>query len=652
MRLYKLGVTVAVGLGCLFSTTTAFAQFLGPKEYTEHGFQIERYEPSIAGESTFGIERPWYSSTRWFAADLTLDEGHNLAYVGGLRKDANTALDNQLVGHLDLAASFLDRFLFGISLPLTLYETGTLYNGIAPLGYGGFNHSQGFGDPRLSGMLRLFGHSDRSPIAMHIGAHVWIPSVGDRNQQGHDGDASARVMPELVLDGRILRTLRWTFNFGYYWRDDAKITDLATQLKNVVGDTINAGLELAFTSKDNRFNIGPELWFASEALHGKFMYKGYTELELIVSAHYLIADQVRIGVGIGGAPVKDIGTPELRALFRLAYAPVRKHAPPPPPDTDHDGIPDNEDACPGVAGVRTMDPKTNGCPPPPPDRDHDGVVDSDDLCPDEPVGDHPDPKRPGCPAKDSDGDGVYDYDDMCPDTPAGAHPDPAKKGCPAIDSDGDGVFDYEDKCPQVPAGAHPETAPDKLGCPKPDRDHDTVPDDVDACPDKPGAPSPDPKKNGCPGLVEVKNGVIVIFQPVFFATIKDTILKKSFPVLNAVADALKAEPEIKKIMIEGHTDNRGKASKNMELSDRRARSVMNYLIGKGIAAERLDAQGYGDSKPVASNKTSKGRAANRRVEFHIVDPPQGGAMAPSGGDVQTKPPVEKAPATAPTPPSP
>jgi len=453
-------------------------------------------------------------------------------------------------------------------------------------------------------------------------------------------------MPRLVLAGRVARAFRWTFNFGYYWRDDAKITNLPTSIANVVGDEVTTGIELAYTTQNNRFNIGPEIWFSSHALNDKFFHKEFTSLEILASAHYLIADMFRIGVGVGGAAQQDIGTPQARVLFRFAYAPVRKHANRVVIiDTDKDGIPDSEDACPGTPGVRTDDPKTNGCPPAPPDRDHDGVLDPDDLCPDEPVGDHPDPKRPGCPAKDSDGDGVYDYEDQCPDTPAGTHPDPAKKGCPAIDSDGDGVFDYEDKCPQIPAGAHPETAPDKLGCPKPDRDHDTVPDDVDACPDKPGAPSPDPKKNGCPGLVEVKNGVIVIFQPVFFATNKDTILKKSFPVLNAVADALKAEPEIKKIMIEGHTDNRGKASRNMELSDRRARSVLNYLVSHGIAAERLDAQGYGDSKPVADNKTSKGRAANRRVEFHIVDPPQGSMPGPG----QESPPVQKAPSTAPTP---
>lgn len=650
MRLNKLSTTVVVGLFCSLFSTKALAQFLGPPEpRVEHGFQIERYEPTFAGESTFGVERPWYSGERWFAADFTLDEGHNPAWIGVNRGGGHGAIDDQLVGHLNLAASFLNRFLFGISLQETLYEGGSLVNGAQPL-QGSHNGGTAFGDPRISGMLRLFGHADWSPISMHIGADVWIPRVGDANQQGHDGDASARVMPKLVLAGRVARAFRWSFNFGYYWRDDAKITSLPTDIKNIVGDEVRVGIELGYTTRNNRFNIGPEIWFSSHALNDKFFYKQYTSLEILASVHYLIADMFRIGFGIGGAAQQDIGTPQLRALFRLAYAPVRKRAAAKVViiDTDKDGIPDSEDACPAVPGVRTDDPKTNGCPPPPPDRDHDGFLDSEDLCPDEPAGDHPDPKRKGCPAKDSDGDGVYDYEDQCPDTPAGPHPDPAKKGCPAIDSDGDGFFDYEDECPQVPAGAHPDPA--HKGCPKPDRDHDTVPDDVDACPDKPGAPNPDPKKNGCPGLVEVKNGVIVIFQPVFFATGKDKILAKSYPVLNAVADALKAEPEIKKIMIEGHTDNVGKASKNMELSDRRARSVLTYLVQHGIASERLDSQGYGDSKPVADNKTKKGKAANRRVEFHIIDPPQGGSLAPSGEPpAVTKPPVEKLPPPAPAP---
>jgi outer membrane protein OmpA-like peptidoglycan-associated protein len=149
-----------------------------------------------------------------------------------------------------------------------------------------------------------------------------------------------------------------------------------------------------------------------------------------------------------------------------------------------------------------------------------------------------------------------------------------------------------------------------------------VQDPVDACPDQPGAPNPDPKKNGCPGLVSVTGGQIVIVKPVFFATNKDVILKKSFEVLQSVADALKASPQIKKVRVEGHTDDRGKVAYNTELSDRRAKSVMKWLVEHGIEEGRLAAQGFGPAKPIADNKTADGRAKNRRVDFVIVDPPQ------------------------------
>ena len=252
------------------------------------------------------------------------------------------------------------------------------------------------------------------------------------------------------------------------------------------------------------------------------------------------------------------------------------------------------------------------------DRDNDGVPDSEDLCPDVPQGPHPNPTRRGCPDGDRDKDGVLDSVDQCPDTPAGDHPNPKRPGCPDKDTDGDGVYDSVDLCPTVPAGLHPD--PDKPGCPLPDRDGDGIPDNVDACPDKPGAPNPDPKKNGCPGLVEIKNGKIVILKPVFFQTNKDKILKKSYPVLQAVANALLEETNIKRLSIEGHTDSVGTAAKNLDLSERRAKSVMTWLLAHGIDADRLEAHGYGLTRPIADNKTSAGRAVNRRVEFRIVGP--------------------------------
>ena len=310
----------------------------------------------------------------------------------------------------------------------------------------------------------------------------------------------------------------------------------------------------------------------------------------MVSAHYLIADMFRIGVGIGGAPQQDIGTPAgARAVpVRLCACAQARRAEGRRRRYGQGRHSRQRGRVPGYAwrahrrirrrtAARRRRPIaiTTAC------------MDADDLCPDEPVGDHPDPKRPGCPAKDSDGDGVYDYEDHCPDTPAGRTRIRTRRAARPSTATATASSTTKTSARRFRPARIRRRDPAKLGCPKPDRDHDTVPDDVDACPDKPGAPSPDPKKNGCPGLVEVKNGVIVIFQPVFFATNKDTILKKSFPVLNAVADALKAEPEIKKIMIEGHTDNRGKASRNMELSDRRARSVLN--VPRAARASRRSA---------------------------------------------------------------
>ena len=216
-------------------------------------------------------------------------------------------------------------------------------------------------------------------------------------------------------------------------------------------------------------------------------------------------------------------------------------------------------------------------------------------------------------------DGVLDRQDQCPDTPMGPTPDPRRPGCPASDSDNDGVLDPVDQCLFEPAGPNPDPA--RLGCPLPDRDHDTVPDPRDACPDKPGSPNPDPKKNGCPGLVEVKNGQLVLLKPVFFALDKDVILAQSFPVLQAVADALQATPAIKKIRIEGHTDSQGKPAYNLDLSDRRTRSVSKWLVAHGIAESRLEARGYGQLRPIDTNATPAGRARNRRVEFLILEGP-------------------------------
>ncbi len=306
----------------------------------------------------------------------------------------------------------------------------------------------------------------------------------------------------------------------------------------------------------------------------------------------------------------DLPEDALAWVIGVSVSLQRRHLGAPPPPSEPEAPPPPPEA-----------------PPPPSDRDNDGVSDGDDLCPDQPAGSRPDVRRRGCPTPDSDGDGVLDADDRCPSTPAGDHPDPDRPGCPDGDNDADGVLNHGDQCPDQPRGLSADPA--RPGCPAPDRDGDTVPDASDACPTRPGAPSSDPRRNGCPGLVTVSGGLIRINRPVFFGTDSDEILPTSDPVLTAVAETLRLAPQIRRVMVEGHTDSQGNPDHNMDLSQRRAASVVRWLTAHGVEAERLASTGLGQTRPLRANITARNRALNRRVEFHVLDPAPAAVEAPS-----------------------
>jgi outer membrane protein OmpA-like peptidoglycan-associated protein len=211
---------------------------------------------------------------------------------------------------------------------------------------------------------------------------------------------------------------------------------------------------------------------------------------------------------------------------------------------------------------------------------------------------------------DSDGDGVIDADDWCPTQPGltGNH------GCPEgaidLDADHDGVPLPIDKCPVAPGAAEMD------GCP--DRDFDFIPDPQDKCPDEPGPATND----GCPigeePLVELESEKLSLKDAINFETGKDNILPKSDRILDSIAQILKDNPDLPRIRVEGHTDNVGSASYNRDLSQRRAQSVVNALVKRGIAAAKLLPVGYGLDRPIAANADALGRAKNRRVEFTIL----------------------------------
>jgi outer membrane protein OmpA-like peptidoglycan-associated protein len=260
-------------------------------------------------------------------------------------------------------------------------------------------------------------------------------------------------------------------------------------------------------------------------------------------------------------------------------------------DRDHDGVPDKADACPDVPGSA----KAGGCP----DKDGDGVADDVDKCPDVPglVNNR------GCPILDRDKDGVLDDVDQCPDVPGSAK----YHGCPIPDTDGDGINDEVDLCPDKPG------PPEFNGCPIPDSDGDGINDKEDKCPTVPGTK----ENHGCPDIKkEIVEKVNYAAKKIFFVSGSDKIAPESYSALNGVVAILRNNATIK-LVIEGHTDDVGKPAANLILSQKRAEAVKNYLVQKGLEANRLEAIGYGQERPVADNATPAGKAANRRVELKL-----------------------------------
>ena len=242
--------------------------------------------------------------------------------------------------------------------------------------------------------------------------------------------------------------------------------------------------------------------------------------------------------------------------------PAKKKVKPAQRDSDGDGVNDEKDQCPDVAGL----PRFRGCP-------------------------------------DTDGDGIRDAKDQCPDVAGIAR----YKGCPPPDKDGDGVNDDDDKCPAIPGLAK------YGGCPPPDTDGDGIDDEMDKCPRTKGPAS----NQGCPEVkAEVKKKLEFAATAILFDADAATIQKTSFSVLKDIVKIMK-EYRDHKLYLEGHTDISGNAARNLTLSKERVEAVKSYLVEEGVDTDRIIVSWYGDTRPKASNDTPEGRSQNRRVEMDL-----------------------------------
>jgi len=502
------------------------------------------------------------SPEKSFRMDLALDYASGLMSLKIGDQKVDDLLQHRFDLHLLGAYAFTDWAEAAIDVPFTPYQKSNFGALAAQTGFVDREPSSwGLGDVRVHGKFRLL-REDLHYVTVAALAEVRIPTGAD---ESFLGERSVLVYPRLIVERTFLARLRVGLDLGYRYRAlPGRYLNLyvGDELAFAVAGAVD--LPVVFSRK---WSVGAEVLLSTPArapFGGTSGDALKTPLEILVGLKVQLWKNLwaQVGGGTGYFGESGFGREAFRLFATVGYTRIWR-------DKDGDGIPDEEDRCPDQP------------------EDKDGYQDDD-----------------GCPDPDNDGDGIPDHQDQCPDV-AG----PAKfHGCP--DTDGDGIPDPQDRCPK-------DAGPKEYdGCP--DSDGDEVPDIDDKCPDKPG-PAID---EGCPKpkpWVVYEGGKLILKDAVHFDSGRASIKPASLIILDELAAQLKQHPEIKRLRIDGHTDNQGPAVMNLELSQKRAEAVVEYLVTKGIEAARLSAKGFGLERPIATNSTPLGRAKNRRVECSILE---------------------------------
>lgn len=513
-----------------------------PSLAQERGFRLHRYDGTSAGSWQFLVERPWYSGLRFGAVGVTADFSRN-ALVPRLatgRGDLTPIIENALLGHVDLAGSLFDRVVLSGTLPVTFLETGRTeaVSQVGPL------QGVGVGDPRVGVMVRVAGQADVDPFSLHLGADLWIP-VGTSST--HQGDTGFRLRPRVVMAGAS-GIARWSFEGGFLFRQYASFGPPA--LGMTAASEAQGGLALGLSLFNDSLFIGPESQFAMQVVGENALSLNGMNLEVLGGAHLLIADTLLLGVAGGTAFFGASGTPDLRAIARLSWAPRKRSSVTPvePPPIDETACPENTRRTP--AGCVSGDGRLMMAGPEGPggDSDDDGIPDGADRCPFEPETKNGVRDLDGCPESAMEPDAalarvlaaqvtrsVLDAGLAVPppsargdagvtatsappmwldagvsgtSSPAvrvdGGMPPRTDVGVPVApvfavaDADGDGVPDDADRCPVQQEDL--DGFEDEDGCPELDNDDDGIADAVDLCPSEAETTNGFSDDDGCPDL--------------------------------------------------------------------------------------------------------------------------------------------------------
>lgn len=500
---------------------------------------------------------------------------------------------------LNLAASLglFRRFEVGFILPIIAHQQGEF-----PGQKLGNVASAGVGDMVIHLKGQILSPEDY-PVGLAISAPLSMPTG---NSQAYMGRGNISAEPRVTVSqsvGPVHLSTTWGI-----------LVQPRTTLFGVVDDDKLTWRVGAYYEDGKRsWAVGTE-FVGGGLLAAPFKNPQETQAEWNMGARYRVHPLVMLHGGFGLGLTRGLGTPLVRAFLGTTFGVSLD------PDSDGDGIPRKRDQCPlepeDLDGFEDED----GCPDV--DNDGDGVLDVDDGCPMEPEDLDGYMDTDGCPEWDNDGDGLEDSVDKCPADPEDLDGFEDEDGCPDLDNDEDGVLDEDDRCPSVPEDV--DGFNDEDGCPDPDNDGDGILDGDDACPDLAEDFNGVEDEDGCPDskLAYKTRSEIVITQEIHFVTGMATPAMRRDPVLLKVLEIMQENPTIF-VRVEGHTDSIGGDAFNLHLSRARAQAVRDQMVRmsnpEDKLEERLEAVGLGEEAPVEPNRTFKGKARNRRVQFIILE---------------------------------
>ncbi|MEM8609666.1 MAG: OmpA family protein [Myxococcota bacterium] len=552
-----------------------------PSELTTDGFAVSTADAQ--GHLRFGFQ----IYLDYADDELVFEGAPGTAQAGQLFR----VVSRDLTGHFTWSLGLWDHLVIFMDLPFSFIlddrlsedqvtffdETGRA--GLIPVG-------QGLGDVYLGARGNLYGtRDDIFQIALQATLSANTASAADRFQN-YLGDL--RKKP--YIGGWFEAFM--TFNIGDHVRIPLNVgykTNFSQQLEALqVGNQFTWGGAIQAFALQNQIMFTAESFGRTAAQSSTgFGGREETPVEVLGGIKYLAKFGLAVGFAGTAGVTPGYGSPDWRLIGMIGFTMPERE--PENLDLDADGILNDVDQCPTEA------------------EDFDGFQDED-----------------GCPDPDNDGDGILDINDGCMMDPEDIDGFQDEDGCPDLDNDGDGILDVDDMCPDEPGSA------ENNGCPESDRDGDGVPDRIDNCPDEPGTV----ENQGCQDaqLVVIGDGQLEILEKVYFKSGSAKLQSRSFALLDNVAKVINAHPEYPVIRVEGHSDATGSLKYNMRLSQKRAETVVRYLVGRGgVPKERLVAEGFGPTRPILPDaKTKAELAQNRRVEFHIAETGPEGPMDESG----------------------